>query len=904
MRKLYELFRQMIYGGEIELRERIFRMIILVGGGLAMAGILESLILMDINVILFPLLVLLVVLGAELLITFKYRRIDLAAMIVGFFIILVVFPGMFYLSGGLKGGAPLWFALGLFYVFLMFSGKKLIFFLILSLVVDAFTYVFCYWHPEIVVPMDSELAAYFDSLFSVFAVGLAVGAILKVQARMFYIERSVARRQQEELEEISDSKNSFFASMSHEIRTPINTIVGLNEMILRESGEAQTREYAANIRDASSMLLNLVNDILDLSQLEMKKMEIIPLEYKTSELFEGLINMIRVRLKEKKLKFLVDIDENLPAVLFGDMKRINQVVLNILTNAAKYTETGSVTLSVHVEPAGEGEVFLRISVADTGIGIKKEELEYIYESFKRMDERKNLKVEGSGLGLSITKQLVDLMDGEITVDSIYMRGSTFTVVLPQMVVDSTPIGYVNFLAGSRAETEEYQPSFEAPEARILIVDDNPMNALVESKLLEATKVQIDVAENGMHCLEMTKRKYYHVILMDYLMPELDGVSTLRQLRKQENGLCRESAVVVLSANSMAESGGAYLEDGFDGYLEKPVRGALLEAELLKFIPEDIIEYRLETGGIGQEIDSGMQIRRVNRSRKKKVYITTDCDSDLPGNLAEKYDIGLMYLYIRTERGRFSDVLEIASDNLTQYMTDTKSTAFADGVSVEECEEFFAEALTRAEEVIHISMARHVGKTYEVAVAAARGFGHVHVIDSSHVSCGQALVALYAGKLAMERYDTAAICERVEKIKKRIMSRYIMPGADLLYQRGFVNKATAMVCGLFHLHPVLRMSQSKMTVAGIRAGKMDGAWRRFIRRHLRRKSRISTDVVFISHVGCSVEQQELIREEILRWIPFRKVIMQRASVSIACSAGIGTFGFAYYSNQGEEQETKE
>ncbi|MDE5597061.1 MAG: fatty acid-binding protein DegV, partial [Lachnospiraceae bacterium] len=387
---------------------------------------------------------------------------------------------------------------------------------VLSVAADIVTYGYAYYHPEVITPMASRAAAYIDSLFAVLAVGLAGGAILKVQMKMFENERAVAWKQQKELEEVSVSKNSFFASMSHEIRTPINTIIGLNEMIIRESSEEATKEYAANIQSASKMLLNLVNDILDLSQMEMKKMEIVPLEYKTEELFSGLINMIKVRLDEKKLDFRVDIDENLPSVLFGDMKRVSQVLLNILANAAKYTQEGSVTLTVRMEKAGEDEISLIVAVSDTGIGIRKEDLQNIYDAFKRVDSRKNMKVEGSGLGLSITKQFVDLMNGEITVDSIYTKGSVFTITLPQKVVEWTPIGDVKFLSRGKTVTNEYRQSFEAPEARVLIVDDNPMNSMVESKLLKATKIKIDVAESGAQCLEMTKRKYYHVILMDYM----------------------------------------------------------------------------------------------------------------------------------------------------------------------------------------------------------------------------------------------------------------------------------------------------------------------------------------------------------------------------------------------------
>ena len=896
MRQKLKSIYEMIYGRDYELRERIFRMIILVGGSLALMGIVECIILMDVKIIVLPLALLLLVLGIELLITFKYRKIDIAAIIVGFLIILLVFPAMFFLSGGLDGGATIWFALGLFYVFLMFSGKRLAFFLVLSIAVDIFTYGYGYYHPEFITAMDSRRAAYFDSLFAMLAVGLAGGAILKVQMKMFENERAVAWKQQKELEEISASKNSFFASMSHEIRTPINTIIGLNEMIIRESGEEATKEYAANIQSASKMLLNLVNDILDLSQMEMKKMEIIPLEYKTEELFGGLINMIKVRLDEKKLDFQVDIDENLPSVLFGDMKRVAQVLLNILTNAAKYTQEGSVTLTVRMEKAEEDEISLIVAVSDTGIGIRKEDLQNIYDAFKRVDSRKNMKVEGSGLGLSITKQLVDLMNGEITVDSIYTKGSVFTITLPQKVVEWTPIGDVKFLSRGKTAAEEYRQSFEAPEARVLIVDDNPMNSMVESKLLKATKIKIDVAESGARCLEMTKRKYYHVILMDYMMPEMDGAQTLKLLRKQENGLCRDSAVVVLSANSVAEAGRQYLEDGFDGYLEKPIQGKLMEAEILKFLPDEIIEYRADTAGVQENTEEKRSVHR----KKKKVYITTDCISDLPAALMDKYDIAMLYFYIKTDNGRFLDTLEISSDNVIQYMTDTTSSAYADNVSMEECEEFYADALTHAEQVIHISAARNVGSSYDVAVSAAQGFDHVHVIDSGQVSCGQALIVLFAGRMAVEGYSAAQICESVEKMRKRVESRYMMPAAKIFWQRGFISAASGKICTFLGLHPTMKMSQSRLALVGARAGRLEGAWKRFIHWHLLRKDRINKDIIFITHAGCSVEQQELIRREVLRCIPFKQVIMQRASVSIVCNSGIGTFGMAYYVNVGDNE----
>ncbi|MDE5932719.1 MAG: DegV family EDD domain-containing protein, partial [Lachnospiraceae bacterium] len=272
---------------------------------------------------------------------------------------------------------------------------------------------------------------------------------------------------------------------------------------------------------------------------------------------------------------------------------------------------------------------------------------------------------------------------------------------------------------------------------------------------------------------------------------------------------------------------------------------------------------------------------------------TDCVSDLPDKLIDQYDIGMIYLYIKTESGRFADIQEISSDNLIQYMTETTSSAILDDISVSEYENFYADALTQAEQVIHISMAGQTGKIYKVAVAAAKGFDHVKVIDSSQVSCGQALIVLYAGKLAIEGYTAAEICKRLEKMKKRIESHYMLPSAEIFYQRGFLNGAVAGMCRLFGLHLEIKMEQSRMVMSGVRCGKLENTWKRMIRRHLRHKGKISTDIIYITHAGCSVEQQELLRHEVLRYIPFQRVIMQRASVSIACNSGIGTIGIAYY-----------
>ncbi len=889
---MWKWIMQLISGRDLELKERMLRTIILVGAAATVVGIAEILFVLEVTGILIPILILLlVVMGISFFATFKYRKYDLAAILLGLIIIVMVFPLMFCLSGGIESGAALWMALGIIYIFAMFSGKKLYIFLFLCFVMYGGTYWFSYLYPGLLTPLPSEAAVYFDSIFSVFVVGMVSGAIMKAHMMAYEEEHNLNVLQREALEEASNTKNAFFANMSHEIRTPINTIIGLNEMIMRENSSGPTREYVQDIQLASKLLLSQVNDILDLSQMEMKKMKIIPVKYRTEELFGDLVELIRVQVEKKQLEFFLDMDSNLPSVLLGDEKRIKQVLLNILDNAVKYTEEGSVTMSVHGEDGGDGELILKMKIADTGIGIRKEDIEYLYDSFNRADEKRNARIVGSGLGLAITKQLVDLMEGEITVDSIYTKGTIFTVLLKQTVVDAEAIGVIDFQDREETEGEFYQPSFEAPEARILVVDDNHMNSLVASKLLEATKVQVDVADSGAECLEMTKKKYYHVILLDYMMPGMNGMETLKELRIQENGLCRETAVIALTANAMSGAAQMYREQGFDGYVEKPIQGRVLENEILPFLPRDIIEYQQNEN---VQMDGASQMQKLTMRKRKKIYITSDCACDIPAELLEKYDIKLVYLYIKTPNGRFADTREIDSDSLTQYISAESSIAYADSVTVEEFEEFFADVLTQAERVIHISVASRVGASYDVAVAAARGFDHVRVIDSGQNSCGQGLIVLHAARLAMEGRTANEICESIEKMKSHVQTRYIMPGADILYQNGRTKVLTARVCRMFQLHPYVAMRQGRASLVGLLGGSLEGAWKQGIAWHLRKRWKISQDVVFITHVGCSVKQQEWIKNEVQKHIPFERVIIHRASFTNACSSGMETIGISYYS----------
>jgi len=889
---LKKFLKKHIFDEKYSSRERIFRLIILAGFVLSVLAIVVSAKIGNLFETLFPLLVMFVSMSIGMLLTFKYNKLDAASVLVAIALNVCAFPTMFFLCGAIESGASVWFVLGIIYLFMMYRGTRLIIFLFLTVVVDICTYFVAYLRPEYVVPMESRSAIYIDSLFAVLATGLTCGAIILFFMRQYEHERAVVIKQNKELEDASNSKNASFARISHEIRTPINTIVGLNEMVLRENPSGNTAEYARNIKSASKMLLSLVNDFLDLSRMESQRMEIFPVAYKTQNMIVELVDMMRVNMQEKGLEFFVEVDEKLPSELLGDEKRIKQILINILANAVKYTNEGSVTLTAAGEKVDDKYVSLKISVADTGIGIRKEDIPHLYEMFSRIDEKNNIRVEGTGLGLSVAKQLLDLMGGEITVDSIYTKGTVFTIELKQEIVDETPIGSNEFTTAVHVEEESYKQLFEAPEARILLVDDNELNVMVVKKLLEATKVEVDVAGSGEECLEKTKQRFYHVILMDYMMPRMNGQETLKHLRVQENGLCRDAAVILMTANTLEETHRMMKDTRFDGYLEKPIDSKKMEETILRFLPNELVEYRKS---VLQNSVKENEIRRLSGRKRKTVYITTDCVSDLPMELVEKHDIKVMYLYIKTEHGRFADTIEISSDHLPQYISENGINAYGDSSSVEEYEEFFADALTQAEQVIHISMAKNTGRSYMIAKAAAEGFDHVQVIDSGHISCGEGLIVLYAAMLAEEGYKSQEIYETINEMKHRVVSKYIMPSADIFAQRGRTSQLMASFCKGFMLRPVIAPVKSKVRVVGFMAGPLESAWRGFIRFHMRRKRKINTDVVIVTHSACSVKEQEFIKSELLKFLPFKRIIIQKASFTNACSVGAKTIGISYYIN---------
>lgn len=413
---------------------------------------------------------------------------------------------------------------------------------------------------------------------------LLIMAIIKAGQDLF-----VSESKKQQAITAREAQAKFLANMSHEIRTPINAVIGMNEMILRENENAAVREYAQNIKSASNMLLGLVNDILDFTKIESGQLELVEEEYSLAAVLQDELLLLNARAAGKPLSTQIEIDPNVPSGFWGDELRIKQILTNLLSNAVKYTHEGMITLKVFYEWIDKTQVRLGFSVKDTGVGIKKENLAELFDSFKRLELSKNRNVEGTGLGLNIAKQLADLMNGSITVESIYGKGSTFTVMIPQRVTNAEPVGNLQeSLKRERAQQKVADVVFTAPEARVLVVDDNAMNLSVIKGLLKRTNVQLDLAMSGKECIKLTKHKKYHIILMDHMMPEMDGVETLRCLRADNANPNQKTVIIALTANAIAGCREMYMQYGFHDYISKPIQAEKLETMLMKYLPKRLV----------------------------------------------------------------------------------------------------------------------------------------------------------------------------------------------------------------------------------------------------------------------------------------------------------------------------
>ena len=509
----------------------------------------------------------------------------------------------FLYTGGTDGSSIFLFFVAIPVVFFFFNLSyglyfNLVFFVIICVYMNTPLRNTGYQFPEV----------YYSRLPMMFLVTVVMVAMAQYETVKTKIKQDNAL---EEARRANEAKTDFLANTSHEIRTPINAVLGMNEMILRESAKAEKlsgaspmayheafrkiRNYAGNVDSAGSNLLAIINDILDFTKIEEGKMDIVEVEYRLSTVVNDVSNMIYFKAKEKKLAFTTDVDESLPDLLYGDVVRVRQVITNILNNAVKYTDEGSVSLKIagnRREKTSDARpvIELIVSVTDTGIGISRENLGKLFGKFERVDLERNSTKEGTGLGLAISKMLLEMMGGDIRVESTYGVGSTFTVVIPQKVLSEEPVGnFKEKFEKALGEKKAYHESFRAPEARLLIVDDTNMNLLVATEFLQDTLVGIDTASSGREAVKLALQNKYDVILMDQRMPEMDGEETFREIRSHRDGPNIDTPVICMTADAVVGARERYLSKGFNDYLTKPIDSTYLEMMLKKYIPAEKIE---------------------------------------------------------------------------------------------------------------------------------------------------------------------------------------------------------------------------------------------------------------------------------------------------------------------------
>lgn len=882
-----------IADSNVTLQERLFRLLTLVGLiGMAIAVVMgiaagESA-LNNIGMILG-----FIIFFGLVYYSIHFHKIQTGAVIIGGLLVYVVMPFNFLTTGGLYGGGSSWYLLAMVFVALLVENKIKYVLMFSGLIISWGCYILAYFYPSAVAMHTIEMA-YIDSAVSMTVVAVLTCGMLLFQNSIHRSANKTTQRQKQEIEELNQAQNRFFSSMSHEIRTPINTIIGLNEMILREKVSDEVAADARNIQAASKMLLALINDILDMSKMESGKMDIVSVSYDVGDMLSDIVNMIWVRAQEKGLELHIDVDQKMPSRLFGDEVRIKQILVNVLNNAVKYTAEGSVTLSIQCRQQERGRAQIVYSVTDTGMGIKKENIPYLFSAFKRVDEEKNRHIEGTGLGLSIVKQLVDLMGGDISVNSVYTKGTTFIITLPQEIISEEEIGDIDLEARHAINARKYyKKSFEAPKAHILIVDDNEANLMVEEMLLRDTKVQTETACSGVECLQKTLRNRYDVILMDHLMPEMDGVECLREIRMQTGGLNQETPVVVLTANADGENQRLYKRAGFDGYLSKPVTGGQLEAELLKHLSREIVNLADRKDSFGV-----MQTPFIERTKKKEqLLISTDSVADLPREMSDKYRIVVMPYRVVTEGGEFIDGLETGTDGVLSYIRSGRK-AHSESPGVAEYEGFFAEQLTKAQCVIHLTMSEKVSKGYKNALEASKSFDNVEVVDTGHLSSGMGMIVLQAAAYAAEDMAPEAVIEKIKQLRSLVRTSFIVDDTEYLLHAGRISPRINAICKAFMVHPMLELKNSKMVVGAIKIGTQKTVWRKYIDSVLKNVGRIDKQLLFITHAGLAFEELQEIEETVRKKVVFEKVIYQKASPAISINCGTGAFGLLFMLKDGK------
>ncbi|MCR5700516.1 MAG: DegV family EDD domain-containing protein [Lachnospiraceae bacterium] len=886
--KLDKRIRALISDSSRSLKERVFIVLTITATVIAMFALVGDIVYTD-NIVEIMVLVCAVVFTPITTICgVKFNKVDLAIRIISLALTFVIMPVTFIFGGGIEGGGIPWLVFSYLYIGLVLSGFWRAGMLILLTITIIVLFCVGYYHPELLYH-HSGATMYIDSALAVIEVGYVGFIMTWFQNLLFIEENKRAREETKKVEELNKSQNRFFSSMSHELRTPINSILGLNEIILRQpdASEEIIRD-AGNIQGAGRMLLALINDILDFSKIEAGKMDIVPVNYNIASLVSEIVNMMWMRVEQKGIELLIEIDPSVPVELFGDEVRIKQILVNLLNNAVKYTNHGSVTLHVEKEDMIDDQVVLMFSVIDTGMGIKQDAIPYLFDAFQRVDEEKNARIEGTGLGLSIVKQLVDLMGGRVTVNSVYGQGSTFTVTLRQKVTNSDAVGNINITELSKNErTGVYEAGFTAPEARILIVDDDEMNLEVERKLLNGTEISIDTVKSGEEALVKTLTEHYDVILMDHLMPEMDGIECLQRIRKQVGGLNNRQPVIVLTANAGSENRELYVRSGFDDYLVKPVSAKQLEDKLLLHLSQTKI-----VTAKGTDITKLSVNTARGYNRKLPVLVVTGSLCDLPRSVLKQYQIDVIPFIIRGSGHIYYDGVETETDELLRYMKD--GVVFdSEPPSVEEYEKFFGDELKKAHNVIYVAVSSAVSRDYERAFEAAKSYENVKVFDSKTNSSALGMLVLLAQRMSARGSTVDRIIEELENASERVHCGVVADGSYFVHRIDSFGKGVEDIMRTLSIWPYIRYKNGRYAIGRLSMGEREKCYMKFVDYALPRIADPDLDIIFVVYSDQSVLDLAKIEARIKKKFKFKNIIFQKASAALALNCGSGAFGLMYF-----------
>lgn len=597
-----------MFGEELAIQHKLLNLILSAAFCGGLISLTASIIIQLDAIALLAIALLIAVVGLSLWIANVKKRPQTGALLIVSVGNMVLFPLMYFTGGGLYSGMPVWVLLGLIFSWLILSGRWCVIMYIVNILAAATCMLVEMWYPESVIPLEGRNAAYIDMIQSMVIVTCIFGGIFKYQTYVY-------EKQRKQILKANAAKSEFLANMSHELRTPINAILGYNEILMRETRESQTVGYASNVRLAGRNLLSLVSTILDFTDMEKANLQLAEAPYYLREVLQDALTFAEYGAESKGLELRIQIDEQLPQELVGDVARIKQILDNLISNAIKYTLEGYIEISAAWESVDAESGKLRIAVKDSGIGMKPEDVQKISESFIRFDKEITGNIQGIGLGLTIVTRLLHVMNSGLEVESMPGAGSCFSFCLGQKVVDATPIGKLETRENFQL-LENAEESWTAPLAKVLLVEDNPMNLDVLTGMLRMTGLQIDTAGNGVEALEKMRENQYHIILMDHMMPIMDGVEALHRMR--EEGLCEGVPALVLTANAVGDARERYLQEGFDEYLSKPIVYGQLMAKLRQFLPEELLQTR------GKEENEAVDLWSV---LEKETGLTYCCGSE-------------------------------------------------------------------------------------------------------------------------------------------------------------------------------------------------------------------------------------------------------------------------------------